>query len=773
MLRYFTIFACLLISNIGSASTVDSLLSISKDKSVHDTVRYKAFYDLSWEYMYVIPDSAEFYGNELLTRARKAKNKIWLSHGLSCVGISYLVRGLYNDAIPFLSENTKINKELGEKSHVAKSLSNLGLCYKNNGQYGKAMELYMESTKLKEELQDTIGVARNLGNIGNLYRTMGDNVKALETIYRADSVFQIAGEDYAHGLMLMNIGLIKKDEGDYEGSLAAYNECEKIYESIEHKSGLSNLYNNRGNLYRDMGRYPDAIAQMKTAIQLREELNDQGGLLAGYMNLGAIYNFSGRYAEARTSCEKALVIAEKTQNSQGLMACHDCLYKAYKELGNPSRSLFHYETSIAWKDSLTNEDKQREVIRLETQYAYDKQAMMDSISYAKELEIKDMEYEALSAKERANTAEKERLETQASKDAIVRWGMGIVIVLVIGFAVFAYRRFQLTKKQNILIESQKKEVEHQKDIVDEKNQEILDSINYAKRIQSAILPPQKLVREYLHESFILYKPKDIVAGDFYWMEPTKEGVLFAAADCTGHGVPGAMVSVVCNNGLNRSVREYGLTDPGKILDKTREIVISEFEKSEEEVKDGMDIALCALTFAQSEKQSVSGSNNSADLEAQDRPVSDSPALLQYAGAHNPLWIIRKTVSAETGDSFVLEEVKAEFSAATKLEQHGDYLFIEVKADKQPIGKFDEPQPYITHTIELNQGDTFYTFSDGYADQFGGEKGKKLKAKNFKNLLLSMQNEPMEKQKELIDEAFEKWKGTFEQLDDVCVIGVRV
>jgi serine phosphatase RsbU (regulator of sigma subunit) len=216
---------------------------------------------------------------------------------------------------------------------------------------------------------------------------------------------------------------------------------------------------------------------------------------------------------------------------------------------------------------------------------------------------------------------------------------------------------------------------------------------------------------------VLYKPKDIVAGDFYWMEPLEEQVLFAAADCTGHGVPGAMVSVVCNNGLNRSVREYGLTDPGKILDRTREIVIQEFEKSEEEVKDGMDIALCAL----------------------------QGTTLAYAGAHNPLWIVR--------------------NGSTEIE--------EIKANKQPIGKYDDPLPYTTHRIELQPGDTFYIFSDGYADQFGGERGKKLKSSNFKKLLLSLQQEPMKKQQTLIAEEFERWKGNIEQLDDVCVIGVRV
>ena len=305
---------------------------------------------------------------------------------------------------------------------------------------------------------------------------------------------------------------------------------------------------------------------------------------------------------------------------------------------------------------------------------------------------------------------------------------GLFIILV----VFRWRTVKLKQRQKELesevdlatkeikaqkneAEMQRDEVNKQKEIVEEAHKEITDSIAYAKRIQSAILPPQKWVKEYLKESFILYKPKDVVAGDFYWMEHKDGKVLFAAADCTGHGVPGAMVSVVCNNGLNRSVREYGLTDPGEILDKTREIVIQEFEKSEDEVKDGMDIALCSL----------------------------EGTTLQYAGAHNPLWIVR----------------------------NGEVL--ETKANKQPIGKFDNPLPYTTHTFDLQKRDSVYIFSDGYADQFGGEKGKKFKSKAFRELLLSIQDNKMEEQRLIIDKAFEDWKGTLEQIDDVCVIGLKI
>ena len=274
---------------------------------------------------------------------------------------------------------------------------------------------------------------------------------------------------------------------------------------------------------------------------------------------------------------------------------------------------------------------------------------------------------------------------------------------------------QEIREQKNEAEKQRDELSKQKEIVEEAHKEIRDSIQYAKRIQSAILPSYKLVKEYLPESFILFKPKDIVAGDFYWMEHKDGKVLFAAADCTGHGVPGAMVSVVCNNGLNRCVREHGLTEPGKILDKTRQIVIHQFEKSQEEVKDGMDIALCSL----------------------------EGNTLKYAGANNPLWIIR----------------------------NGEVL--ETKANKQPIGKFDKPQPYTTHTFELQKGDAIYIFSDGFSDQFGGEKGKKFKPANLRKLLLSIQNESMERQRVIIDTVFKEWTGNLEQVDDVCLIGVKI
>ena len=272
-------------------------------------------------------------------------------------------------------------------------------------------------------------------------------------------------------------------------------------------------------------------------------------------------------------------------------------------------------------------------------------------------------------------------------------------------------------RQRKLLAIQNEEISAQKDIIAAKNEEIVESIQYARNIQQAILPPARLVHTYLEKSFIFYLPKDIVAGDFYWMERRNNKIFFAAADCTGHGVPGAMVSVMCHNALNRSTREFNLTDAGAILDNTRQLVIEEFSKSEQQMKDGMDISLCAI-----------------DIHTLD---------LSWAGANNPLWVIR------------------------------DGELMETKADKQPVGNHISMRPFTSHQISLQKGDRIYVFTDGIQDQFGGPKGKKFKVAQLRSLILSLQEKPISAHHQFIMEAFQSWKGELEQVDDVCMIGVEI
>lgn len=309
---------------------------------------------------------------------------------------------------------------------------------------------------------------------------------------------------------------------------------------------------------------------------------------------------------------------------------------------------------------------------------------------------------------------------------------GIILFFIsfIAWNIIFKKSLRKSRESETKLNDALKELKSKHEIIEEKNKEITDSINYAKRLQDAILPPKKMIDEYIKENFILFKPKDIVAGDFYWMEKVvstgSTTIFIAAADCTGHGVPGAMVSVVCSNALNRSVKEFGMLEPGKILDKTTDLVLETFEKSDEDVKDGMDISLLAVKF------SASTENGS------ERKIES----ITWSGANNPLWYI------ENG------EMK------------------ELKADKQPIGKSDHRKPFTTHSLPLSLS-ALFLFTDGYADQFGGVKGKKFKYKPFQDILLQNASQPMEMQKNKLDIAIENWKGDLEQNDDICIIGVRI
>jgi serine phosphatase RsbU (regulator of sigma subunit) len=340
----------------------------------------------------------------------------------------------------------------------------------------------------------------------------------------------------------------------------------------------------------------------------------------------------------------------------------------------------------------------------------------------------------------------------------------LVLIVVLIYMLFKARTASLRRQQLVLentvmertaeIEEQKVEVEKQRDIakqehqhaeeqkliVEHKNMEILDSIKYAKRLQEAILPPISKVKEWLNDSFLFYRPKDIVAGDFYWMEVVntkiddkeKSLVFFAAADCTGHGVPGAMVSVVCANALNRAIKEFKLTNPGAILDKVTELVVQSFDQGVNEIKDGMDIALCAY-------------------DKKERKI-------YFSGANNPLYLITKN-SNNPDNKYVNES--------------GELELIEIKANRQPVGKYDHMEKFDLHSLQLQKGDLVYLFSDGYPDQFGGEKGKKYKYSTFKRLLLKVASNTIDEQFNLIEKEFDDWKQGHEQVDDVCVIGVRI
>ena len=305
--------------------------------------------------------------------------------------------------------------------------------------------------------------------------------------------------------------------------------------------------------------------------------------------------------------------------------------------------------------------------------------------------------------------------------------IGIIIGIIVATVTLKSVKLQA---QKIAISAERDEIQIQKSIIEEKNREILSSINYAKRIQHSILPSNDEIKKYFGNAFIFYRPRDIVSGDFYWFRPLGDELLIAAADCTGHGVPGAFVSFVCYNSLNACVDEMGLTNPAQILDNARELLVKAFgQHSEDGVNDGMDICLCKI--------------NTKTME------------LEYAGANNPLWFTENIENENNEGKMILPGIR------------------EIKADKQPVGLFENKKPYTNHKIKLKKGQLFYSFTDGFADQFGGEKNKKYNYKRFATYLESIKAHPIEQQFNLLQKEFNSWKGNNDQTDDVLIIAIQV
>lgn len=684
---------------------IDSLKQFIKE-SQNDTLIMQAYLVWDEDIYSRFTDSSVTVNNYVVLHADSilAINKITdsitlntiktkLGTALNNMGSAYNKLGNTKDALAAHRRSLEIKKQIGYEKGMAYSYNNIGHIYSGQANIPLALEYFHKSLKIREKINDKIGVAGSMINLGIIYYHQKNTDQALEYFLTSIDILKEIGDNRRIAFSYLNIGHIYTDQDKTKQALEYFEKSLEIYKSSNHRKGIADVYNNMGAIYlKEKGNHK-ALIYFTDALEIYLKIDRKLGIIRTQNNI-AIYYFGIKdYTKSIKYSSKSLKTANELGLKLEIKEASANLYKSYEAIGKDKDALKMYQQYIEVKDSLLSEDNLKESIRQKFKYSYEKQAATDSIQAAEQQKVSDAKIEAQKA--------------QISQERTKRFALYGGLALMIFFGAFMYHRYRITQKQKVIIE-------HQKDEVEEKNREILDSIKYAKRIQSAILPAPQVVKEYLKESFILYKPKDIVAGDFYWMEQKGNQVLFAAADCTGHGVPGAMVSVVCNNGLNRAVREYGLLDPGKILDKTREIVVQEFEKSDEDVQDGMDLALCSI------KENT----------------------LQYAGAHNPLWIIR------------------------------DNEILITKANKQPIGKYDNPKPYLTHTFELQKGDIIYIFSDGYVDQFGGPSGKKFMVKAFKKLLLKIKGLPMVDQKDLLDKSFESWKGELDQVDDVCIIGVK-
>lgn len=600
--------------------------------------------------------------------------------------------------------------KVGDQHQIGLSYYQIGVFYSRQQNIPNGMKYHMKALKIREKLNDIDGLVHSYNDVGSLFYYQGEVDQALKFYKKVLNYENKISDKTVVAGAYGNIALIFNGKNDKKKTLEYLMKSLDLSRKHDYKKIISSSANNIGQFYQSEGNIQEALKYYHESLAMDIALNNTADISISYVNLSNVYYQTKDYPKALEYAKKSLHLAKQSNYPKSIEDALLMHYLIYKAMNKPALALAYYERHVEQKELIHSKENQQAISDMKYRYEYEKKAAADSIQSAGERQV---------------------LDAKLKQEKTQRYALYGGISLVGLFGLFMFNRFRVTsrqkkiieeqekatKKQNELISFQKQEVEYQKVMVEEKQKEIIDSIAYAKRLQDAILPSAEFIDKYIPENFILYKPKDIVAGDFYWAEHMDELFFIAAADSTGHGVPGAMVSVVCSNALNRSVKEFGLRIPGDILNKTRELVVETFAKNNSEVKDGMDISL--LCYDKKNNQVL------------------------WSGANNPLWYIENN------------EWK------------------EIKADKQPIGKSDHAKEFTTHQIQLSHSVMFYLFTDGFADQFGGEKGKKYKYNNFKDLLFQVHQKDLAHQQHLIDSNFNQWKGELEQVDDVCVLGLKI
>lgn len=593
----------------------------------------------------------------------------------------------YNDlALEIAEKNLPNSKGKERKFYLfvkANAIGNKGYYYDDHGNKNKALEYYFDALTLYDQAGDERGKVSTLGNIGVIFTNQGDLDEALEYLHQSLEIKKKYNLDNI-ALSYINIGVVYEAKEENLKALEYYQlALEQALKNKENNS-IATAYNNIGSYYYKNESYDTAVSNLKLSVKYFELDNDDSGVAWAYANIGNSYYHENNLDSAYFYARQAELIAQQIHYPELTQSVAEKLTKIFEAMGDYKHALEYERLAAKMNDSLTNVDVQKEALR-------------QKLNYEHELEVSEQRTKREEEKKR----EKQRL----------LFG-GIILCLTLVFAIFIYSRLRLTRKQKAIIEEQKI-------IVEEKNDEIVASINYAQRLQSAIIPHEDELKKVFADSFVFYEPKDIVAGDFYWMHTNEQYTYLLVGDCTGHGVPGALVSVVCAGALDTVVNEMNETETDQIFSKVSEIVQQRFSSNSSDVKDGMDAAIIRL--------------------------DSHLKKIQFTGAMNGILIHRTN--------------------ALELEQ--------IKGDRLPIGQFGHDGNFSSHEISIENVEWIYLYSDGYPDQFGGDKGKKLGSANFKKLIL--QNVPLsgEDQLENIRNYFVHWKNTYEQTDDVCVIGIKL
>lgn len=592
-----------------------------------------------------------------------------------------------------ISKGEKLSKQLietckqqQEDSLLGEVYNHSGVVFELKGEYPTAMNFYLKAARIFKKHNDIHNLASAYNNCGLLTSTQKDFTAALNYYSKSLNLYRQNNDQIGIGHSYNNIAIVYMTQKKSFLAIDYFNKALAIDLQQNDSISCSDTYNNLGICYMDLGQLDKAeLYYLKSITHNKDHIN-LPGLSHTLTNLGIVYRRKQQFPKAIAYLQQSYRLSSSNQWRENAQFIANELATTYQLMNKSDSALSYYKVYMNYWDTLHNEEKIREQANLESKFQFELEREKDKIKT------------------------QQSLREQALKNQRV-WlyliAALVVIVLILIFAYVLFKRF--------------KEIQIQKRVIDEKNnqleiqhREITDSLNYATRIQNAILPNEQLLNSMFREWFIFYQPKDIVAGDFFWALEHNNWKYFAVADCTGHGVPGAMVSVVCNNALNRSVLEFNCQFPNQILDKTREILLQQWNN--QEVNDGMDIALCAF--------------------------DPSTSTLYFAGAHNGCWI------------------------------YGNDQMLEWKGDKQPIGKHINYQPFSLQQVNYTSDMRIFMSTDGLGDQFGGPQTKKLKNARIKSLISTF-TQVTENEKSEVERLFVSWKNRHEQIDDICLMGVKL
>ncbi len=619
--------------------------------------------------------------------------------------------------------------ELAQKLDILPARPNFikGETYLYSDKYASALEFLLQAASYYEENGNSAGLGRAYNLIADTYGKQENRENEKLYLQNAIETFKRGKDSIGLVYALHNFGYFNYSMGQYDTALVICTETLDLFKTLNHPFAYFVCIGNLGLVYSGLSDFDKAEEYLLTAIDTLARLGDDfyvPEFMNGYAN---ILQQKGEIRQAINYASWALEITDNLNFKRYASRLLSLLY----ESSGSFDSAFHYQSIfIIANDSIKDIKSVQKMADLRTEY---------------EVEQKQVEVDVL---------EKTKLISR-----IVIIGLGIILILAIGLVTLYYTHLKRSKKlsraleerrillanksselkdknekltvlneafskQNIQIMEANEELTVLNEAISKQKNEIVDSINYAQRIQAAMLPPEEYFHEILNDGFILFKPRDIVSGDFFWIKHVNQYVILAAADCTGHGVPGAFMSLLGISYLNEIVQRREITQANQVLNELRKQIRNSLRQhgQAEESKDGIDMALCV----------IDGKNNT----------------LQYSGANNPLYRIR--------------------------DKNGAPELTEFKADRMPLGYYPGAFKTFTNTeIQLEYGDVFYLFSDGFLDQKGGKGNKKFMSKNFKNLLMKIYQEPMREQKNILDKTIRDWMGNNSQIDDILVLGVSV